>query len=136
MTRWMIGALAALLLAGPARAQQVELPTGVHSFGGAGIAAAVSPQPSGQPLKLFSVTVSAASAGYLMVFEAVSAPASGAVAFPLLRWCAPIAADVPYGFSWGQFPDLFGTSAVVAFSSTGCGTYTPATALWIGGQAQ
>lgn len=135
MKRWAFGALAALLLAGPARAQ-VGQPAGVRSFGAGGVSYVISPQPSGQPLKLFSVTVSSATAGYLMVFEAVTLPPPGPVATPLLRFCAPIQSGVPYGFGWGQVPDLYNTSAVVAFSSTGCGTLTPVSVLWLGGQAQ
>lgn len=135
MKRWVFGALAVLLLAGPARAQ-LSPTTGVRSFGAGGVVYAISPQPSGQPLKLFSVVVSSPAAGYLMVFESVSVPPTGYVSYPLLRFCAPISASVPYGFNWGQFPDLYNTSAVVAFSSTGCNYFSPQNSTWIGGQAQ
>lgn len=135
MKRWVVGALLGLLAAGPGYAQQVSLPSSVRSFGAAGVSSVASPQSSGQPLKLFSVSVSASSAGYLMVFDSASVPASGTVAFPLLRYCAPVASATPYGFSW-SIPDLFASAVVVAYSSTGCGTFTPATALWLGGQAQ
>ena len=129
--------LAAALLLPMAAHAQVPLPTGVRSFGAPGVSSIMSPPPSGQPLKLFGVSISpGASAGYLMVFESSSVPASGTVGAPLLRYCAPVAASTPYGFAWGQLPDLFNNSVVVAFSSTGCGTFTPATALWLSAQVQ
>lgn len=133
------GALAGALMAACAAQAQTPPEAGnpVRSFGAAGSSSVTSAPPGGQALRLYSVSISpGASAGYLMVFEADGVPASGAVAYPVLRYCAPVAGGATFGFSWGTTPDLFSKSVIVAFSSTGCTTFTPASAAWLGAQVQ
>lgn len=61
------------------------------------------------------------TAGYLMAFNAVSAPADGAVT-PLL--CRVIAANASLTVSFAEMPARYGTGITFVFSSTGCLTKT------------
>lgn len=70
---------------------------------------------------LVSVFGTASVAGYLMTFDATSAPVDGAVT---PKECIPVASG-----SWAahdlQFaPDNYGSGIVVVFSTTGCATKT------------
>lgn len=63
-----------------------------------------------------------ATAGYLMTFNATSAPADGAVT-PVD--CVYVPATTTIALWWGpQPPEYFSTGISVAFSSTGCFTKT------------
>lgn len=75
-----------------------------------------------------------ASAGYLMVFNATSAPADGAVT-PLV--CVPVAANQVTSFSFpGGVPARFGTGITAVFSTTGCFTKTISATAFISGMVQ
>lgn len=80
---------------------------------------------------LYRVNVTTgAVAGYLMVFNATSAPADGAVT-PLL--CRPVAANSSVEVDHTQIPDRYSTGITAVFSSTGCFTKTvSATAMFEG----
>jgi len=71
---------------------------------------------------LFWLTVTSdTNAGFLMVFNATSAPGDGAVT---PAYCVPIAASSGNPFNWLQFPVAFSTGITVVYSSTGCLTKT------------
>lgn len=79
---------------------------------------------------VISITGSAVSGSYIMVFDATSAPIDGAVA-PLKCW-GPMAAAGPFAFSWGAGPILtMSTGITVVSSSTGCFTKTATNANFI-----
>lgn len=66
-------------------------------------------------------TTTGASAGYVMVFNATSAPADGAVT-PIV--CRVIAANTSVELDWSTVPKAFATGITVVFSTTGCFTKT------------
>lgn len=71
---------------------------------------------------LYWLTVTAdANAGFLMIFDATSAPADGAVT---PDYCVPIAASTGNPFNWLLNPMNFSTGITVVYSSTGCLTKT------------
>lgn len=71
---------------------------------------------------LYSITITTgASAGYLMIFNATSAPIDGAVT---PAYCIPVAASSGTPLKWGDFPVVFSTGITAVFSTTGCFTKT------------
>jgi hypothetical protein len=79
-------------------------------------------------LYYLSVTTGA-TAGYVLIYNAVSAPSNGAVA---PAFCYPVAANQFLSLSFS--PASFSTGITAAFSSTGCFTQTlSATAFFAGG---
>lgn len=71
----------------------------------------------GSPGNLYSVNITAgASAGYIMAFNATSAPVDGTVT-PL--WVMPVAANAGLAFSWENFPLRCSTGITLVFSTTG-----------------
>lgn len=90
---------------------------------------------------LLSLTaVVGASAGFLMVLDAASIPANGAVASctnaaaarPCVMWCAPIAANGYLERQWNT-PMAFTTGVLAVYSTTGCASLTAsATAQFFG----
>jgi hypothetical protein len=79
----------------------------------------------------FTVT-SGASAGYVLVFDAVAAPADGTVT-PAM--CYKIAATSTISMPYNP-PALFATGITVVFSTTGCFTKTVSATAFISGQVQ
>lgn len=65
--------------------------------------------------------VAGASAGYVMLFNATSTPADGAVT-PV--YCMPIAANQGMEASWRNIPKRMTVGATLVFSTTGCFTKT------------
>lgn len=63
----------------------------------------------------------AASAGFLMVFDATAAPADGAVTPKI---CRAVAANTSLELNHAEMPDKFTTGVVEVFSTTGCFTKT------------
>lgn len=83
---------------------------------------------------LYSVNVAAgATAGFLLIFNATSAPADGAVT-PVK--CLPIAANAGVEMSVREMPEFFSTGIVAVFSSTGCFTKTASATAFISGDAK
>jgi hypothetical protein len=81
----------------------------------------------------FQVT-SGASAGFVLVFDATSAPADGAVT---PKKCYQLAANGTLGASWIPGPPLnFATGITVSFSTTGCFTKTASATAFISGEVQ
>lgn len=81
----------------------------------------------------FQVT-SGASAGYVLLFNATSLPADGAVT-PIK--CYAIAANSTIGVDFRPGPPVrFGTGITIGFSTTGCFTLTASTTAFISGDAQ
>lgn len=82
---------------------------------------------------LYNLTVTiGATSGYVMVFNATSAPADGAVT-PV--WCAAVNSNGTNGSisaAW-PMPLYLGTGISVAFSTTGCFTKTASNASFFGG---
>lgn len=70
--------------------------------------------------------------GYLMLFNATSAPADGAVT-PIL--CEPVAAGGSTS-GGGMFPLYFSAGITAVFSTTGCFTKTSSSTAFIRGQVQ
>lgn len=69
-----------------------------------------------------------ASAGYVMIFNATSAPADGTVA-PVQ--CVAVAANASVGSSLQTLPERFTTGIVIVFSTTGCFTKTASATAFI-----
>lgn len=78
-----------------------------------------------------SVTTGA-SAGYVMIFNATSAPADGAVT-PIK--CYSVPATSSFGASWNN-PAAFSTGITVVFSTTGCFTKTISATAFISGEVK
>ena len=72
--------------------------------------------------------VSGASAGYVLIYDAVSAPADGAVT---PARCLPIAANAGLEINWRAAPIWFRNGVVVVFSTTGCFTQTSSATAFI-----
>lgn len=80
---------------------------------------------------LYSVYVTTgATAGFLMLFNATSAPADGAVT-PIECLIAP--ANSTTGLDRSQIPDVFSTGITSVFSSTGCFTKTASATAFFSG---
>lgn len=83
---------------------------------------------------LYSVDVTAgATSGYVMLFNATSAPADGAVT-PLYCW--PLGANQSMARSFNSPPAVFSTGITAVFSTTGCFTKTASATAFISGAAQ
>lgn len=77
-----------------------------------------------------SISGSAASGSYIMLFNATSAPSDGSVT-PLKCW-GPMAAAGPFSLAWGVGPVLtMSTGITVVSSSTGCFTKTATNAAFL-----
>lgn len=84
---------------------------------------------------LISLSGSAVSGSFIMLFNATSAPADGAVT-PVKCW-GPMAAAGPFVFAWGPGPVLtMSTGITVVSSSTGCFTKTATNAAFLAGEFQ
>lgn len=102
--------------------------TAPHSAAAGALAAGASPSVEGSRVACaaacnsygFSVT-SGGSAGYLMAFNATSAPADGAVT-PIM--CRVIAANATLEVGHGEMPMRWSTGLTLVFSTTGCFTKT------------
>lgn len=83
----------------------------------------------GQAANLYRISITTgATAGYMMIFNATTVPADGAVT-PVVCRAVPI--NSTYSASWAEMPARFSTGISVAFSSTGCFTKTVSnTAFW------
>lgn len=84
---------------------------------------------------LYGLTVTTSSAaGYVMVFNATSAPVDGAVT-PV--HCVYIgSAPATVGISWRPLGSYYSTGISVAFSTTGCFTKTASATAFIAGDVQ
>ena len=72
--------------------------------------------------------VSGASAGYVLIYDAVSAPADGAVA---PARCLSLAANTGIEINWRAAPIWFRNGVIVVFSTTGCFTQTSSATAFI-----
>jgi hypothetical protein len=77
--------------------------------------------------------VAGASAGYVMLFDATSAPGDGAVT---PKYCLPIAANAGIDLNWRSMPMAFATGITAVFSTTGCYSKTASATAFIGGAAK
>lgn len=135
----LLAALSALLFtAGLALAQQAVIvsPTG---GAGSGITPVASAAASGgevikaTPGNLYGVNVaSGASAGFVMLIDAVAVPADGAVA---PKKCWHVAANATIDHKW-VVPIRFNAGIVVVFSTTGCYSKTASATAFISGDAR
>lgn len=83
---------------------------------------------------LYDVYVVPTVAGYLMVFDATSAPSDGSVT---PKECVPAAANVPTAINFGGAPpESYATGIVAVFSTTGCLTKTASSTGWFHGRVQ
>lgn len=82
----------------------------------------------------FVVTSSTGTPGYVMVFNATSAPADGAVT-PVKCYYLPANSSIGVDFRPGPMP-YFSTGITAVFSSTGCFTKTASATAFISGEAQ
>jgi hypothetical protein len=86
---------------------------------------------------LYSLTVTiGVTSGYLMIFNATSAPVDGAVT-PV--YCLPVASNGTNGsaaISWGNFPLVASTGITAVFSTTGCFSKTASATASFFGQIQ
>lgn len=83
----------------------------------------------------FSVEIGATS-GYVMVFDAASLPANGAVT-PIK--CYPVTSNGTNGLlsvSWGSVPAVFTTGITLGFSTTGCFTQTASATAYFSGEVK
>jgi hypothetical protein len=98
-------------------------------------AAASSLVAKASPGSLISVSGSAVANSFIMIFNATSAPADGAVS-PAKCW-GPMAATGPFAFGWGPGPVLtLSTGITIVSSSTGCFTKTATNANFIAAEFQ
>ncbi len=115
------------------------LPVTIASVGASGVAVTSAASATNAVLKAAPGTLYGASVttsttvGYLMVLNATSLPANGAVS-PVACY-GPLPASQSFGAAWST-PVTLSTGITLAFSSTGCATLTAATAAFIAGQAQ
>lgn len=77
--------------------------------------------------------VTGASAGYVMLFDAATVPADGAVT-PLR--CMPVAANTGIDLNFRAAPLRFDVGAVVVFSTTGCYSKTASATAFLAGDIQ
>jgi len=85
---------------------------------------------------LLSLTTSiGAVSGWLMIFDATSAPADGAVTPKFCRYIKSDATGGATSLAWVN-PLTFATGISVAFSSTGCFTKTASATAFFSGQVQ
>ena len=112
-------ALACLVFATPAFAQTEApvtsaMPIGSPAIGGSWVV-------STRPVQAHRLAVtSSANAGYLLVFDATSVPADGAVT-PII--CRPVAVNTSVSLVF-TVPARFSKGLVMVFSTTGCYTKT------------
>lgn len=86
------------------------------------------------PGNLYGVAVtSGAVAGYLLVFDATSAPVDGAVT---PKACVVVPANSTVGLSYGDIPSVYATGITAVFSSTGCFTKTASATAYFAGRTQ
>lgn len=76
---------------------------------------------------------SGAAAGYLLTFDAVSAPANGAV---LPRECVVVPAFTTIGVDFGTTSEPYVTGLTAVFSTTGCFTKTASATAFFKGRVQ
>lgn len=126
MRGFLIGALA-LCAASPAAAQSVSKTRAAPAVSGGFVLKAGTAVLAGM-----NVTTGA-SAGYVMVFDAATVPADGAVT-PLR--CLPVAANTGIDINLRGSPLKFDLGAVVVFSTTGCYTKTASATAFIAGDIQ
>lgn len=126
MKRLLIAALAACL-ATPVAAQTVS-----KSNAGTAVSAGRVLRVGTTNLAGLNV-VSGASAGYVMLFDAASVPADGAVA-PLR--CITIAPNTTIDLNFRGSPLRFDVGAVIVFSTTGCFTKTASATAFLAGDVQ
>lgn len=77
--------------------------------------------------------VAGASAGFVMLFDATSAPGDGAVT---PKYCLPLAANAGLDLNWRSMPMSFATGITAVFSTTGCYSKTASATAFIGGVAK
>lgn len=84
---------------------------------------------------LVSISGSAANGSYIMLFNATSAPADGAVT-PDKCW-GPMSTAGPFAFGWGPSPFFVMSAGItVVSSSTGCFTKTATNAAFLAAEYQ
>lgn len=84
---------------------------------------------------LYSLSVTNGTAsGYLLLFNATTAPADGAVT-PLACYGMP-SANSTFALSFGSVPAYYSTGITAVFSTTGCFTKTASATAFFSGQAQ
>ena len=81
---------------------------------------------------LFSLMATATVSGWLLLFDATSAPADGTVT---PKWAYPILAGGALNMAWLN-PLVFATGVTVVFSTTGPFTKTASATAFISGQVQ
>lgn len=77
---------------------------------------------------ILSLSATSATPGYVMLFDATSAPADGAVT-PKYCWQGPVSGPWPT-------PAAFATGITAVYSTTGCATKTASATAWFSGQVQ
>jgi len=76
---------------------------------------------------------SGATSGYVMIFDATTAPSDGAVT---PKFCYALPASQTTGASWVEYPVYFVNGIVIVFSSTGCFTKTASATAFFTAQVQ
>ncbi len=103
---------------------------------GASTAAEASHVVKGSAGTLYGgVVTTGAVGGYVMIFNATTPPADGAVT-PLKCYVAPASQSTSFSADPGAGGWTFGTGIVFVFSSTGCFTKTASATAYFGWQAQ
>ncbi len=126
MTRFLLAAVAACL-ALPAAAQSVSK-TRANPVASSGVVLR-----TGTTNLAGLNVVTGGTAGYVMLFDAATVPADGAVT-PLR--CMPVAANTGIDVNFRAAPLRFDVGAVVVFSSTGCFTKTASATAFLAGDIQ
>ncbi len=120
-------ALLALMAATPAIAQSPSLMTSTSAVSSSLIVRA-------SPMLVTGVNITTgATAGYLMLFDARTVPADGAVA---PRRCVPVAANTGLEVTFRDYGLRFEQGVVMVFSSTGCFTKTSSATAFMAGDGR
>lgn len=86
------------------------------------------------PGSLYGASLTAgASAGYLLIIDAIAAPADGAVT---PKYCQAVAANQTIEMPWYAVPFKFNVGIVAVFSTTGCFTKTASATAFISALAK
>jgi len=127
MKCYLLAALAVFCLAAPVSAQTLSKTRATTAVSAGFVLRAGTSNLAG-----LSITTGA-SAGYVMLFDATTVPADGAVT---PARCLPIAANTGLDLNFRGSPLRFDNGVVVVFSSTGCFTKTASATAYLAGDIQ
>ena len=135
MKRIVAGLLLLLAFAAPSFAANPAAPIDVVRSGSAVSSVVLKTCTAPAVCDFFDAyATTGATAGFLMVFDAASAPSDGAVT---PKACIAVPINSTVGIAVGQWPTVpYQTGVVLVFSTTGCFTKTANTTAFLSGRVQ